>query len=107
LITFITLLKGVSHHRSTVDPWDELALEAQDLSSIFCREGKRGPFRNLERISTQSRSAVNSLPVFFLELPHIIIIGNEVLEFRVEIVAGTDKLHHLLVREFVPRVLFP
>jgi hypothetical protein len=52
-ITFITLLKGVSHCGSAVDPWDELALEAQDLSSILCREGKTGPFRNLERILTR------------------------------------------------------
>jgi hypothetical protein len=45
---------------------------------------------------------------FFAEKErHIIIVGNEFLEFGVEIVAGTDKLHHLLVREFVPWVLFP
>jgi hypothetical protein len=41
LIIFIALLKGVSHRGSAVDPWDELALEAEDLSLILWREGKR------------------------------------------------------------------
>jgi hypothetical protein len=39
---FNALLKGVSHRGSAVDPWDELALEPQDLSSILYREGKKG-----------------------------------------------------------------
>ena len=41
LIMFIALLKGVSHRGSAVNPWDELALEAQDLPSILCREKER------------------------------------------------------------------
>jgi hypothetical protein len=42
-----------------------------------------------------------------LELLHIVVIGNELPSFPVEIVAGPDKVPGLLVCEFIPWVVQP